>query len=583
MDLVESFVQLFEATHGRTRLDAWTWNNRTPDELVPQMVVAAGVLARLSEQTAECFVDRLLEAGATELHLAELLWGFAGRSKVTKELERHARRRAKTTLKHGLAVGHANRLAIAFYHAKLPEIAEHYAKHVINCLKGDPAYEVSSILDPAVNVLFASWVQQKKWTEIDSSELSTSDLGGFALVENLRAVAEIERGKYDEAFARLDRLLDRDPRNPMALTNRAAAYAARDEWTACLSACTRAREALGDATPPEVSACEARAHYRLRDFQRAVAALDRLPSEAARTPEMIWLRVALATATAPNVARIEDDLLELEKSDPVQADFLRARLAPLSDAEIGGGWFASGAVRHFPSFEQRCAARSMEPETVVLRALGSAAQRIAEQPALAVGLSEDQLTKMLCMLLAVLEGVRVYAHPLASGGWGPKQEGLADFVLSEMPEGGLTYGRRIVRGEAKHWKGRSWMLEGMRQIFGTGCTGQELFLALVVYSKARRFESAVLRVKDTLARFGSRPRCAFATVGAPEEVKLTSGRSVRVFKTRHGEMSGEAVAPTRTLYTFVVDILAEPSRSVRQTGVPKRPRGAHSSRRGRTP
>jgi hypothetical protein len=290
---------------------------------------------------------------------------------------------------------------------------------------------------------------------------------------------------------------------------------------------------------------------------------------------MVTLRIALATATTPTVSSIEEDLRELAETDPARADFLRARLAPLSDAELGGGWF-SGGLRRFVTFEERCAPLSQEPTTVVVKPLASAAQRIAEQPSLAQSLNEDQLTRMLCALLIVLEGERVYADVLAPGGWGPKKDGLADFALSGMSEDGFSHGRRIVRGEAKHWRGPAWMIEGMQQIFATGNTGQELFLALIVYSKATRFEGVVAGVRKTLSKYGAQGTVPFATVGTVADVEFTSGRSVRIFKTLHREVPGNEASSTRTLFTIAIDVLAEPSRAGRQKA--KHPRSARAPR-----
>jgi hypothetical protein len=210
---------------------------------------------------------------------------------------------------------------------------------------------------------------------------------------------------------------------------------------------------------------------------------------------------------------------------------------------------------------------------VILKALASAAQRIAEQPALGRDLNEDQLTRMLCALLIVLEGVRVYAVVPAPGGWGPKKEGLADFALSGISDG-LSHGRRIVRGEAKQWRGPAWMRKGMQQIFATGNTGQELFLALVVYSKAPQFERVVASVRQTLSEYGARGEVPFATVGTVEDTELTSGRSVKILKTLHREDPSSDDSPTRTLFTIAIDVLAEPSRAARQKAKPRRRRKA---------
>lgn len=567
IELVESFVQLFEQTHGKMYLDAWSWDRRFADEAIPLMACFAQILMRLPENEAEAYVDRLVDADATVLHMAELLWGFEGRSRHAAAIERRVHRRVEPLLKDGdLQIGHANALGVALYQAKMPALAERFAEYVIGTLNDSRLHAAGPVREIALQVLFASRVAQEKWADVDNTDPLMSELGDHALVENLRALGDLKRGKIEAALGRLDRLLRRHPQNAMALTNATAAYAARGDWSACLIACDLAHTALGDGTPPEVGANEARAHYRLGAFGRAAAVLDRLPADIGRAPELIKLRIALAIATAPVVSRIAEDLRELERIDPVEADQLRARLAPLSDAEIGGAWFASGSLqRRFVSFEERCAAiRSGEPEMVLLSALASAAQRISEKPALARGMNEDNLTQLLCAYLIVLERVRIFAQLFAPGGWGPKREGLADFALTEMSEHGLSHGRCIVRGEAKLWKSPAWMVKGMQQIFGTANTGQELFLALIIFSKVARFESTVTSVRDTLAGFGSETPTPFATIEAPEEAKLTSGTSLRVFKTRHRQAIDDAASPVRTLYTFVVDVVSEPSRSIRR-------------------
>ena len=111
------------------------------------------------------------------------------------------------------------------------------------------------------------------------------------------------------------------------------------------------------------------------------------------------------------------------------------------------------------------------------------------------------------------------------------------------------------------------MKKGMEQIFSTSNTGQERFLVLVVYSKARRFETVVSAALKTISGFGS--KSAFATRGQPEEVTLGSGESVRVFKTLHGALNASPV-PTRTLFTVLVDVLSEPARRTRQKASERR-------------
>jgi hypothetical protein len=281
---------------------------------------------------------------------------------------------------------------------------------------------------------------------------------------------------------------------------------------------------------------------------------------------MLQLRIGLAVTSAPVVSHIEDELRELEKIDSATADLLRARLAPLSQAAIGGAWFASHSLqREFVSLtlEERCASLLGEDlGTHILKAISSAAQRIVEQSALALELSEDQLTQLLCLLLVPLEQLRIYVEPMAPGGLGPKKQGIADFLLSEMPSRQIGHGRRIVRGEAKEWKGPAWMTQGIEQIFATGNSGQELFLLLVVYCKEVDFQTAVSGASEALGRFGVDSSNIFSTLAPPERVLLNSGNTQCIFKTNHG--SQEDRKTTRTLYTVIIDVRTEGSRNVRR-------------------
>ncbi|HKO51987.1 MAG TPA: hypothetical protein VJV79_29965 [Polyangiaceae bacterium] len=569
---VEVFVQLFERTHTKLELDAWSWNQRRVEEgSSPLMVRFGRELLRMREGKAAEFVERIVDAGASTLHLAELIWGMGSASSLGTGLKGRARRAAQAELAaQAISRGHGNAVGGAFYNAGLPDIAEQYASYVLATLVGESPHHVTQIRDAAVRILLGAWTAQKKWSELENAGGLFSDFGGRELVENLQAVAELEQGKADQALQRLTRILQRNPGEEMALANKAAAHAERGEWQACLVACEHARTVLQDSVPVEVNANEARAYYNLRRFRDAAAALERLPDDLLRSASVMTLRVALATATAPTVSGLDEDLKVLARTDPSTAGVLRARLAPLSDADIGGAWYSSGGLdRRFPTFEERCIAFAETPERLLLNALAGSAQRIAEQPALAQDLNEDQLTRMFCAMLITLERVRLYAHVFAPGGWGPKKEGLADFALSEMGDQGLAHGRRIIRGEAKLWRGSAWMEDGMRQIFGTSNTGQELFLCLVIYSRLSDFGVAVSGALDSLKEFGANAPTPYRTVGDPEEVTLTAGSAVRVFKTLHCERPEIAGPPPRTLLTIVVDIASGASREVRLDAGPE--------------
>jgi len=565
IELAECFARLFEQTHGKMEGDPWVWHYRTAGVTQSSPMERLGrILQAFPEHVSAELIERLDAARATELHLAELLAGLGRGVALANTLERRVHLRARLLLEQGgIAVGKACQLAVALHGAGILPLAEQYASYVLKVLNEPPRYQLAHLRSAALKVLLASWIGQQKWAEFETADLASDDPEKQAFVSNLRAVAELECGRTSDSLARLQDILKRDPMDALALVNIAAVYAERSEWGSCLDACAHARRVLGDAAPPEVSGNEARAYYGLRDFRRAAAALDRWPADRAPTPEMIKLRVALAITTVPVLSQIEDDLRALDQTDAAMADRLRTRLAPLSDGELGGGWFAPGALsRRFVSFSERCAAQFQEPENILLRAIGSAAQRIAEQPALAQDLNEDQLTRLLCAYLVVLERHRIYANTLVGGGWGPKKEGIADFALTEMSDQGLEHGRPVVRGEAKRWDGPAWMTKGMQQVFGTANTGQELFLVLVIYSQAPVFETVVQSTRESLRTFDSDGTGEFATLEAPEEVSVMSGRCVRIFKTLHGDKSSGS-RPTR-LYTVVVDVVSERSRTVRR-------------------
>lgn len=568
--LIECFVALFECTKGRVKRDPWHWTVDTHAESAPPLVRLGQVLQRLPEHVAKSLIARVEVANATELELAELLMGVVGCPSLVNVLEPWVSTRARLLLeRENIALGEANHLSRALYYCGMFASAEQCALYALSLASRSPATHFDHLRNAAIETLLACWVSQKKWTEIDDFIPSVAGTDAQLLIENWRALAALGRGHTDKSLLMLRHVLRRSPKDVMALVNITAVHATRHEWSECVASCIHARNLLANETPAEVYSNEAQAHYQLRDFRQVVAALERLPTEKLRDPAMLVLRIALATTTAPMVSEVEDALRELEKTDPITADSMRARLAPLSQAAIGGASFTSYSLRReFVSLtlEERCTALlGQDLTTYILKAISSAAQRIVEQSALAVTLDEDQLTEILCLLLVPLEHLRIFAKVSAPGGWGPKKRGIADFVLSEMPLQQIEHGRRIARGEAKEWKGQAWMTKGLKQILATSNSGQELLLFLVVYCKTANFKKTVEGARRALARFGANSASEFATLDAPELIPLNSGSTQCIFKTNHGKRkNGET---SRILYTILIDVRTEASRKVRHAKV----------------
>ena len=564
-ELVHEVVSLFEETHGKLGGDAWSWDARTEDEETPIFMDLGRALARLPAEEVTVLVDRVLEAAPTPLQLAELLSGLGSHSTAAGGLRARLARKVGPLVDSGeLARGHGNALGMALYYAGLPDLAERAARYVLTTLEGEQAFAVSPIRDTAIQVLAAAWVAQGKWNEMDAAQLTASDPKAHLLIENLRALADLEQKKPDDALGRLGRLLARHPTDPMALSNVAAVHASRSDWSECLAACRHARQLLGEKMPPEASVSEAQACHQLRDFRGAADALSRLPRSYAQRAEIISLRVALATATSPVMDEFNEDLRALALTDPSTADLLRSRIAMMAPIEVVGGWMGAGGLeRRHVSFVERCEQMQVVPETFLMTALTSAGQRISEDPSLALELNEDQLTRQFCTFLIGLERFDVSSKVLAPGGWGPAKEGIADFLLTEGPAYAAVPGRRIVRGEAKRWKGAAWMTEGLKQILGTGNTGQELFLCLVVYSDLADFGHTAAAARDTLSHFGKEGGAPFAIEGGVNDAEVGFAGAIRSFKTLHRERNGDESSPTRTVYTLLVDIASAASRAVR--------------------
>lgn len=574
-DLLEHFVSIFEETHRRMKRDPWGWRIDIAErnEAVRPLIRLGQILQRIPERVASKLIARVEVADATALQLAELLAGLRDSRALADGLRPRVDVKAAAVLrKGGISLGEANHLGRALYHCGLVALAEQCASYALGLFSELQIVHNDQLRIAAIEILFASRVEQEKWQDVDELALSIVDPMAQLLIENWRALAALKRGQTDEALRRLGHILRQDPKDLMALVNTTAVHAARHDWSQCVAACVHAREMLGDATPAEVNSNRAQAHYQLREYRQAVEALDRLPPEKVRSPAMLVLRITLAITTAPVVSQLEDELRELEKTDPATADFLRARLAPLSHAAIGGAAFASGSLqREFVSLtlEERCAAVVGEDLAVyVLKVFSSAAQRMVEQSALALKLNEDQLTQILCLLLVPLQQLRIYAEVNAPGGWGPRRQGIADFELSEAPWREIGHRRRIVRGEAKEWKGPAWMRKGIKQIFATGNTGSEIFLLLVVYSKRTDFTNTVAKARKVLAEFGNDSANDFATLDAPECVSSNSGETQCIFRTTHGSPAHRD--QTRILYTIVIDVRTERSRAVRH-GTTRKP------------
>ncbi len=353
--LVGEVVRLFEETHTKLEMDAWSWNSKAHDEETPVFTDLGRVLRLLSTEDVLELVDRILEAQPTPLQLAELLSGLGPDSTAASGLRVRLERKVGPLIKSGdLVRGHGNALGMALSKAGLPDLAEGAARYVLETIKEEKTFAVTPIRDVANQVLAVALVAQGKWQEMDSPDLTASDPQAQLLLENLRALADLERKRPDDGLARLQRLLTRHPRDPMALCNVAAIHASRADWRACFVASRRAREVLGENTPPEASVSEAQACHQLRDFRGAAEALRRLPRRYAQHAAIIGLRVALATATSPMMDELDEDLRALALTEPSTADALRSRIAMMAPIDFAGGW-AGGVQRRHVSFVERCA------------------------------------------------------------------------------------------------------------------------------------------------------------------------------------------------------------------------------------
>jgi hypothetical protein len=146
-----------------------------------------------------------------------------------------------------------------------------------------------------------------------------------------------------------------------------------------------------------------------------------------------------------------------------------------------------------------------------------------------------------------------------------KREGVTDLLLEEM--GPSHHLRPLVRAEAKIWDGKNWLEEGLREIFGTANTSQELFVALLVYCTKVDFLHCVNEARSTLKNFSgssSTQGVLSKCLGEVEEEEDASrGRAVRVLRSTHA-VTADPSSARMTVCCFLVDLVTRASKDVRE-------------------
>jgi tetratricopeptide (TPR) repeat protein len=408
----------------------------------------------------------------------------------------------------------------------------------------------------------ASLLQIGRYNEVMDRTFILADGSTQCQFENIRAIAYLYLNQPEESLKLLSSILEKQPKNDMALSNVISVYLVQCRYDLAIQACATARSKLGIDMPDIIRKNEIIAHWKNGDIRAVDTSFRNLPESLNNDIELTAIRIDLILNTSPASAEIRSYVEAIRSKDPGLAAEIDRRLAPLSDREIG---FAVYGVkeRRFLRFSDKCREQEICPEDRLNRSLQIACHCLAESPGLTANLSEDQLTQLLMWKLGSIfePKFRVRCGVRRDVGHGPKQGGQADFSIEDQDD----HGRSLVLGEAKLWGGPKYSVhKGMRQAFGVNNTGSSLFAALVIYDKSGDFEKHAEAIRKEIESFkiDDNGEVLYQITGQLEDLTDSSvGHAVKCFRSYHRIRTDSD--RTIQLHCFLVNLSTKESKIVR--------------------
>jgi tetratricopeptide (TPR) repeat protein len=171
----------------------------------------------------------------------------------------------------GVALGHTMELAKLLEQAGIPRDAERLARRALQILEQLPQGARSHFTLAAEAQLAGALAQQDLWPEVLAIEapgnlVVTSPQARF--IENMRALALMEAGRYGEAEVLLQKVLEAEPSNAVALVNMTAVLVRAGRYEDALNACERAKPLLTGKDIENVLANELNSIARSLDHRK---------------------------------------------------------------------------------------------------------------------------------------------------------------------------------------------------------------------------------------------------------------------------------------------------------------------------
>lgn len=584
--VIDKIFQAFETEKKqKTTWSIFCWTNpivKNDADRDPVLVQLGRYIAKTKSKLAEV-IARFLVLEPNSLERAQLLWGLnPNGGEHAALLQEGLCPLVEKELQAGESVGYMWELLQSLHGAGefnatlvcVREFRTVIAKYKDHQLEGHYGNEI-------LFYELASLIGLQRYSEATALTLPSfaGDIAHQCNLNNLMAIAWLYLQKYEAALENLDAVLRLDPSNSMALSNYTAVFLWRRDWQRTVDAAGRARSILGEELPNAVVQNEILARHELNDRMGVARLLEQLPSAADQNPNILKIRTAVLLSAVADKSELETYLKLLEKTQPALAVTVRSQIEIAAQVHSFQLSTLAGLPRRRISLENRL---GQSPELYISKKLADYCMKLVERPDFAQVLNEDQLTMVIAWLMNALIGFgfQMRLHP--EGGHSVIKDGVADFSIEELVFDGTETAKRLVTGEAKIWKGIEYVEDGLRQVFGTANTYQEIFLALVVYVKSAEFGECVTKVGNCLSAFKGHHN-GKALYQCTEHVELNAykGTPVRVFRSVHKVTEdGVGSYPHRVLYSYIIDLKTEEAKAVR-AAKPKRA-AAKPERKGRT-
>jgi adenosylhomocysteine nucleosidase len=192
---------------------------------------------------------------------------------------------------HGVALGHLLELANVLQQADMPRDCERFARRALEIIEEEPrAHDYRTL---ARALLAGSLAQQELWPELLALEQNRNEIvlsPHARFIENMRALALLESGKWTEAEEVLARVLGAEPSNSAALVNRTVLHLRCRNWAKAIAAAAQAKPLLSGDELDRLLLNEATAREQLGDTFGAANVLDGLSGFAKRRRDVIEAR-----------------------------------------------------------------------------------------------------------------------------------------------------------------------------------------------------------------------------------------------------------------------------------------------------